>query len=228
MEAYVFIIATSVIIIISYLFNMFSKRTNVPSVLLLIGLGVAIKQGLDYYNYAEINVFPVLEVLGIVGLIMIVLEASIDLELRRDKLPIIIKSFSIAILSLIINTAIAAVAIYHILDDVTVFKAILYAIPLSIMSSAIIIPSVGNLPVAKKEFMIYESAFSDILGIMAFYFLLGSVDLETGAQISISVIKDIFFTIAIAFIISYLLIIFFQKLKSEVKLFLLISVFLLL
>jgi NhaP-type Na+/H+ or K+/H+ antiporter len=108
--------------------------------------------------------------------------------------------------------------------NIDIFIALVYAIPLSIMSSAIVIPSVGILPEQKKEFMIYNSTFSDILGIMMFYFLLGSLEAESVKQIGISIGINIFITIFVSVILSYLLILLFQKLRSEVKLFLLISV----
>ena len=74
------------IIIISYLFNFISKKSKIPSVLLLIGLGV----GLQYLlELVEINldniIMSALELLGVVGLIMIVLEAALDLKLEKDK-----------------------------------------------------------------------------------------------------------------------------------------------
>ena len=84
-NSYLFIIAVSVIIILSYFFNILSKKTNVPSVLLLILTGVLIKLGMSFFDIKSINLFPVLEVLGIVGLIMLVLEAALDLELKKEK-----------------------------------------------------------------------------------------------------------------------------------------------
>ena len=94
MNAYNLIIALSCVIIFSHIFNFISKRTKVPSVILLILLGVGIKLVMDYNNYnQDALIFSTLEVLGIVGLIMIVLEAAIDLELSKEKWPIIWKSF---------------------------------------------------------------------------------------------------------------------------------------
>ena len=46
-------------------------------------------------------------------------------------------------------------------------NAAVYGIPLSI-TGAIIIPSVGGFESKAREFMVYESTFSDIFGIMAF------------------------------------------------------------
>lgn len=54
------------------------------------------------------NLMPVLEVLGIIGLIMIVLEVALDLKLSKEKIPVILKSFVIALLCLLINAGLIA------------------------------------------------------------------------------------------------------------------------
>lgn len=76
--------------------------------------------------------------------------------------------------------------------------------------------------------MIYESTFSDILGIMVFYFTIESIHSESATALSFHIIFNILSTIAISFFISYLLIFTFQKIRTEVKLFLLIAVLILL
>ena len=76
--------------------------------------------------------------------------------------------------------------------------------------------------------MIYESTFSDILGIMVFYFLIGSANTDSLGTVSLHIFANIFGTIAISFIISYILILVFQNITTKVKLFLLISVLILL
>lgn len=225
---YIAIIGISLVIIISYFCNIIAEKTNVPSVLMLIILGILIKQGLDFMGISTgKQLFSLLELLGIVGLIMIVLEAALDLELTKEKWPIIWKSFSVALLSLILSTAALAYIINaFIIDDF--FTCIIYAVPLSIMSSAIIIPSVGGLGEEKREFMVYEGTFSDILGIMIFYFLIGNAGAESAKVVVWDVISNISITIALSVIISYGLVLIFQKMNSQVKLFLLIAVLLIL
>lgn len=227
MGTFEIIIAASIIIILSYLFNVIAKRTNIPSVLMLIVLGVIIHEFMLMYGISKEPLMPALEVLGNVGLIMIVLEAAIDLELKKERWPIIWKSFLVALLALV-GSAFACALIIHffIIDDK--FTALLYAIPLSIMSSAIIIPSVGGLIESKKEFMVYESTFSDILGIMFFYFMIGNADATSANEIVSDVLTNILVTVSLSVIISYALVWVFQQLKAQVKLFLLISVLLLL
>lgn len=249
---YVIIIAASLVIILSFLFSELSKRTNIPSVLMLIILGVLIKVGLDTAGLGNLKFDQPLELLGIVGLIMIVLEAALELKLDRDKLLPIGKAFTIAAVGLMASTYIAAEVLMYFVPDMNPTSAWLYATPLSILSSAIIIPSVGGLRSDKKEFHIYESTFSDILGIIVFYYLAGPFDHakqavkehigETGEIVShatehvateggqslLQYTFIIFITILIALIASYILVVIFQKLKSHVKLFLLIAVLLLL
>jgi len=227
-NSYTVVIIISLVIIVSYFFNIISEKTNIPSVLLLIISGVLIKLGLNYFQIKTGGaLFDVLEILGIVGLIMIVLEASLDLELKMSKWPLIWKSFSIAFLSLIICSVVIAFIIQQIIDQDFV-HALVYAIPLSIMSSAIVIPSVGELSEDKKEFMVYESTFSDILGIMYFYFLIGNLDNKKVHAVVWDVVSNIFITVLLSVIISYALVFIFQRVKTQVKLFLLIAVLLLL
>ncbi len=225
--SYDLIIGASLIIIFSYLFGELSKRTNIPSVLMLIVLGILLKLGLDSAGVQDYDFIPILQVIGTVGLIMIVLEAALELELERDKLVPIAKAFTIALLCLLGSTYIAALILRYFLPDMTFEQAFLYATPISILSSAIIIPSVNTLRKDKKEFHIYESTFSDIIGILMFYFLAGGF--ESGAPSSpTSLFSNIIITLVISVIASYILVYLFQHIKSHVKLFLLISVLLLL
>jgi NhaP-type Na+/H+ or K+/H+ antiporter len=219
---YVLIIGASLIIIISFVFNFVSKQTNIPSVLLLMVLGVAIQ-----FLYPDVQDNPLIKksliIVGKVGLILIVLEASLDLKLSRDKVGLIIRSFLVALLALALSSLLIAFSIQAFLGA-SFYKALVYAVPLSIMSSAIIIPSVTSLPDEKKEFMIYESTFSDILGIIFFQFLTAPNDFETTQDVIIGVSSNIAITIFVAIIFSYIAVWVFNKLTSHVKLFLIISV----
>ena len=222
---YLVIIAGSLILILSYIFNLISERTSIPSVLLLIVLGVMIQLGLDLLDFQVANLFPALEVLGVVGLIMIVLEAALDLELTRDKLPFIGKALLIALIGLVLST-LAIAGILKLFLQVDFAHSVLLATPLAIMSSAIIIPSVQKLILVKREFMVYESTFSDILGIMLFYFMISFLE-EGGNTAILQFGGSLILTIIVAIMASYLLIYFFKDFTGN-KLFLLIASLLLL
>ena len=85
------IIAASSILILSFFFGEIAKKTNVPSVLMLIVLGLLIQFGVKESNILgegknlEQLLLPVLKLLGTVGVIMIVLEAALELKLEKDK-----------------------------------------------------------------------------------------------------------------------------------------------
>tara|TARA_B100000767_G_scaffold264689_1_gene279888 strand:+ start:4680 stop:6038 length:1359 start_codon:yes stop_codon:yes gene_type:complete len=225
--AFSLVIGGSMIIILSYFANLLAKRTNIPSVLVLIAMGVLIRQGLSALGMEEIPYESLaLELLGTVGLIFILLEAALDLELSKEKLPLIMKSASLALFTLGASTlGIAALLFYSL--GLEWFTAVVYAIPLSIMSSAIIIPSVGGLSLERKEFMVYESTFSDIWGIMAFYLVLGNQEALGAGEVLKSIGVNLGASLVISVAVSYLLVYILQKITSSVKLFLSIAVLIL-
>ncbi|MEX1002474.1 MAG: cation:proton antiporter [Crocinitomicaceae bacterium] len=229
MDTYSLIIGISAIIIISFFFNIISKKTNIPSVLLLMGLGAVIKEfSPDTVNtevYADLSV---LEIIGNVGLVMIVLEAALDLKLEKEKRGLIINSFIVALLCLVATSAAIAAILFYLIPEATDFyKCLVYAVPLATMSSAIIIPSVGGLTGVKKEFMVYESTFSDILGIMIFYFLIGVKEGQAAKDVALGIGLNILVTVVVSIILAYVLVYVFQKLTSQVKLFLVIALLML-
>ncbi len=168
---HIIIILLSCIVILSYLFNMVSRKTRIPSVLLLIGTGIGIKYLSGYYGYVEQDVARLVKILGTTGLIMIVLEAALDIVLRKDKLKLVRDSILSASVSFVISAFSIAWLLSRWLNQPFHF-AFLYAVPMSIISSAIVIPSTSHLPQMKKEFIVYESSFSDILGVMVFNYML--------------------------------------------------------
>lgn len=227
LSSYNLIIEASVIVILSFWFNGISKKTNIPSVLMLIILGIILQYVLKYFVPEELDFSGGLEILGIVGLIMIVLEAALELELKREKLVPILKSMAIALIGLVGSAYVAALILFQFIPEMSMQSAWLYATPLSILSSAIIIPSVSGLSAEKKEFHIYESTFSDIMGIMMFYYLIGGLNPaeDSGA---VGFAGNLILTIVIGLVASYAIILIFQQIKSQAKLFLLIAVLLLL
>lgn len=227
-DPYIQIIIASSIIVLSYLFGKFAEKTNIPAVLLLIVLGIILKLGLDsmHITLPDSTIQGGLKVLGTIGVIMIVMEAALDLEFNEEKLPLIGRAVLIALLSLLFSIFGIALVLQQFFEmNFTI--AMIHSTPLAIMSSAIIIPSIGKLSKLKQEFMVYESAFSDILGIMVFYFLL-SMNTDGVQQASISFVVSLIVTLVIAIGASYLLIFIFKDLKDHIRLFLLIAILLLL
>ena len=227
LDSYGLIIIFSLTIIISYFFNLYAKKSGVPAVLMLIGLGIIIHYGLLLSGERSLDLARPLEVLGVIGLILIVLEAALDLRLQKEKIGLIIKSFLVALLGLGGTAYLAAISLGYFLH-IEFLNALLYAIPLSILSSAIILPSIDDLDKEKREFMIYESTFSDIIGIVGFYSVLTVLDSSNTEGVYGEVFANLVLTVGFSIIISYMLIYVFQNIKGHVKLFLLIAILLLL
>ena len=227
LSSYSLIILFSATIIVSYFFNIYAKKSGIPAVLLLIVSGILINFSLIISGIEKPNLFPILEVLGVVGLILIVLEAALDLELLKEKIGVITKSLLVATIGLVATSYVSAEFLCYVFE-MTIIEALLFTIPLSILSSAIILPSIDSLDEYKKEFMIYESTFSDILGIVGFYSVMSFLGPDSKSEIYGEVFSNLIFTIVFSVIASYILIYIFQKLKGHNKLFLLISILLLL
>ncbi|MCB9168830.1 MAG: cation:proton antiporter [Flavobacteriales bacterium] len=228
-DPYIFIIAASITVIASHLFNLLARRTNIPSVLMLIGAGIGLHYALRYFTDYTPGplLFGVMNVLGIAGLIMIVLEAALDLELRREKVPLILKAFGVALFSLAATLAACAWTIQRfIVDDW--YTALVYATPLSIMSSAIVLPSVSGLVHEKREFMVYEATFSDILGIMLFYFLVDDHTGKPAAALAAQITGSVLLTVVVSILVSVAVVWVFQRIRTRIKFFLLIAVLMLL
>lgn len=170
------LVAFSVLIVLSYLFNLISGALKIPAVILLLATGIALNYiGKELGYYLPDTQF-LLEILGITGLIFIVLEGSLDLKITRTKLPLIGKSFLAALVIAIVTAGITSFILVEFVE-MKWENALLYSVPLCVISSAIAIPSVTKLSNTKKEFIVYESTFSDIIGIMMFYFIIDSLNL---------------------------------------------------
>lgn len=165
------IITLCVLLLIAYVFDLSSKFTRIPSVILLLLLGWLVKQIARAVNVHIPDMTDMLPVLGSVGLILIVLEGSLDLELDKSKRLLIGKSLMVAVLPIFILAFSLAWLLmqYSGLDYKT---CLLNAIPLSVISSSIAIPSAKNLIQFRREFIVYESSFSDIIGVLFFNFIL--------------------------------------------------------
>ncbi|MEO9964523.1 MAG: sodium:proton antiporter [Reichenbachiella sp.] len=193
--------------LIAYLFNLTSAKTRVPSVILLLIVGWLIKQGVNMMDFKIPDLSVILPVLATAGLILIVLEGSLELRLNKSKLGLIKKSFVGAIVPMILLTFILAY-IFHVVGGYPFLQCMTNAIPLCIISSAIAVPSVVNLSEFDREFVIYESSLSDILGVLFFNFILlyDSIGVTSfgyfGLQLVAIVILSFIATIGLSLLIS--------------------------
>lgn len=224
LSTYHYIIIFSSVIIVSYFFSSFSKKSGIPSVLMLIALGIVVNIYIpfqDRFNF-------ILEVLGTVGLILIVLDGALGLKLLRSKTGIILKSLFVSLITLGGTSYVSALFLNYFFQ-LPVIHSLLLTVPLSILSSAILLPSIDSVEENKREFLIYESTFSDIIGIIVFYTTLNFINPTTeSSEVYGFIVSDLIGTTVFSIVVSYFLIYIFQKLKGQAKLFLLISVLMIL
>lgn len=205
MTVAIIIIITS-LLLTSYLFDLTSSITKVPSVILLLLLGYSFNQCLSLLNVQTIDLSPILPIFGTIGLILIVLEGSLELEINKTKLKLISTSFLVAFIPIIIIGILLAY-LFQTIGGFSFKTSLINAIPLCIISSAIAIPSVKNLVSSKREFVTYESSFSDIIGIIAFNFFALNSDIEVMSfvqfffQLVIIIIISLFSTFGLAFLL---------------------------
>ncbi len=164
------IITLSVLLLLAYVFDISSTITRIPSVILLLLLGWVVKQSVDVLDIQIPDLNSLLPILGTIGLILIVLEGSLELELNRSKLSVIKKSTVNALLPMFVLAFLIAFAFQYV-GQMSYKMALVNAIPFCVISSAIAIPSVRNLSGFNREFIIYESSLSDIFGVLFFNFI---------------------------------------------------------
>lgn len=218
------------LIVFSYLFDSFSRKTKFPSVILLMITGILFRffisfSGYDNFTFLD-NLIPVL---GTIGLILIVLEGAIELEISSKKLPLILKGFLAAFIILVVNIFVLK-WIFENIFDLQNTVAALFAIPLSIISSAVAIPSATGLIDHEREFVIYESTFSDILGIMIFNYALRQYESKQaliGTDPLVSLGLQIIGVIVISLLITYVLFKLIQQIDHHVKFFLILALLIL-
>ncbi|MBK7015690.1 MAG: cation:proton antiporter [Sulfuritalea sp.] len=167
------IFVASAFLLLAFGIERVSSKFGVPAVVALIATGVIGKPMLAAFDLSIAGIDAAVPVLGSVGLVLIVLEGALDIELRRERLRAAAKAFSMAGAGFVVCTATFAFLAAFTLP-LSFFQATLLAIPFAVISSAVAIPSSGFLPQSGREFVLYESSVSDILGVMVFFALLNS------------------------------------------------------
>ncbi len=164
------IITLCVLILLAYLFDISSAKTRIPTVILLLLLGWLLKQLTVFFAVSVPDLSSLLPLLGTVGLILIVLEGSLELELNKSKLPLVKKAAIVSFFPLIVSGLLLA-WLFSYVGGYPYQQTLINVLPFSIISSAIAIPSARNLDTYNREFITYESSLSDIVGVIIFNFV---------------------------------------------------------
>ena len=230
MDTLIILFVFPLLIIFSYLFDAFARKTKFPAVILLMFTGIITRIITSANGYDELGFLDsLIPVLGTIGLILIVLEGALELEIKKEKLPLILKGFFAALVILILNIF-ALQWVFYNLFKMDSQLAILSAIPLAIISSAVAIPSSAGLLNKDREFVVYESTFSDILGIMIFNYALRQFEAQQpliGTTPLVSLFLQILGVVVISLAITYVLFRLMRHIDHHVKFFLILALLIL-
>ncbi len=208
------IITICALLLLAYCFDITSSKTKIPSVILLLVLGWGVHKATDYFEIKVPDLTPVLPVLGTVGLILIVLEGSLELELNKSKFAFVGKTSLIALLPMLLLSFGLAFA-FQYLGDTTFKIGLANAIPFAIISSAIAIPSAQNLMNHDKAFITYESSLSDIFGVILFNFI--TLNDNIGSDSFGHFVLELIIILIITFVCTIGLAFLLSKIKHHVK-----------
>ncbi|NUQ82222.1 MAG: sodium:proton antiporter [Bacteroidetes bacterium] len=208
------IIAICGLILLAYLFDVTVSITRIPSVILLLIVGWSVRQLTILLQIPMPDIAQVLPVIGTVGLILIVLEGSLELELSRSKLGVISKTITISLLSVMVFS-LGLAFVFQYFSGVSLKIALVNAIPFAVISSAIAIPTAQKFLSKDREFITYESSFSDIIGVILFNFLILN---ETIGLVSVGqFLLEMTLILLITLVTTLLLALLLGKLKHHVK-----------
>lgn len=195
------------LLLFAYVFDISASKTKIPAVVLLLLLGYLVKQATIIFEISVPDLTTILPSLGTVGLILIVLEGSLELELNKSKLPFVGKTALMALLPMLVFSF-GLAYLFHYFSDASFRFSLANAIPLAVISSAIAIPSAQNLISKEKEFITYESSLSDIFGVVFFNFITLNNTFEVqsfgifGLQIVVILIISFIATLGLAYLLS--------------------------
>lgn len=203
-----------VLLLTAYLFDISASKTRIPAVLMMMMLGWTMRQVAGMMGTDIPDLALSLPILGTIGLILIVLEGSLELEIRPEKYTAIRRSLLVALIPLLLlSFGIAAAFSWHF--SIGYKAALANAIPLAIISSAIAIPSARNLSVTNREFITYESSFSDIIGVLLFNFITAN---ETIGLLSGGIFAgQLLIILAVTAVATILLAFLLQAIKHPIK-----------
>ncbi|MEG1585867.1 MAG: hypothetical protein RR346_03230, partial [Bacteroidales bacterium] len=166
----ILIILFAFLIILSYVLNVLSQKIKVPAIIFLLIVGMFLRFLAIRFKIPLPDLTPYLLFMGGISLILVVLEGSMDLRWSPQKNKLILQMFLMSILPMLAFSFLGAWILTYI-HPAPFKEALVNVVPFAIISSAIAIPAVSILQEKPKEQIIYESSFSDILGILFFDFV---------------------------------------------------------
>ncbi len=212
--AYSAILKASLFLLMVFGIEHLCRNRNIPSVLVLVVSGLIARPVLDALDIQLAWSGVLVPIVGTIGLVLIVLEGALDIEFRRERTSLIAGTLSLAVLGFAVSVFVFAFALRMLLDFTTV-QAVLVATPFAVISSAVAIPSSSFLPPARRDFVVYESSMSDIIGVLVFFSLLNSDGSVSGALLSL--LGGGFFSLLLSLLCAIALMLVLLRLEGHIR-----------
>lgn len=209
------IITICALLLIAYIFDLTSSKTRIPSVILLLALGWGVHQLSVVLDINIPDLSQLLPIFGTIGLILIVLEGSLELELNKSKSLIIKKSFIASLLPILAMSFLLAFAFQYFITGLSLRDALTNAVPFCVISSSIAIPSAKYLSTENREFITYESSLSDIFGVIFFNFV-ALTELNKSHSVGAAGLQ-LLIMVAVSFVATILLAFLLSKIDHHIK-----------
>lgn len=209
------IITIGALLLLAYIFDITSSKTRVPSIILLLILGSLVKQATTFLKIDIPDLQPVLPALGTIGLILIVLEGSLELELKKSNFSLIQKSTFVSLVPMLVLSFSLGAVVYYFDPNISFKDSLSNVIPIAVISSAVAISSAKNLGKFEKEFITYESSLSDVFGVVFFNFvtLHAHIDKYTFGSFFLDIIVILIISFITTLALAYLL----SRSQNQVK-----------
>lgn len=166
--AYHAIFIASFFLLVAFALERLGRLTGLPAVIMMVGVGLIARPLADTFNVSVSGLDVAVPILGAVGLVLIVLEGALDIQLGGNRMRTASSAILTAITGFVLCGAIFA-AIAAPALGFSYYQAAIIAIPFAVISSAVAIPSSQFLPASGREFVVYESSVSDIIGVLVFF-----------------------------------------------------------
>ncbi|MBN1570144.1 MAG: cation:proton antiporter [Acidobacteria bacterium] len=186
------------VILIGFFANLLFRATKIPSVLLLIGIGIVLGPITGWITSASlIDIAPFF---GTLALLIILFEGGLELDIESviTQAP---KAAFLAILVFVFSVASVALFAFFALK-MSLFHSLLTAAIFGAGSPAICLPVISGLSIRKeiKTFLKLESTLGDVLLIVTVLIMLDFH--ATGSHSSMEMISRFFASFAVALIVA--------------------------
>ena len=167
------ILIASIFLLAAFAVERWDRRSGVPSVIVMIALGLIAEPLLRSMGVVAVELKAMVPTAGAIGLVLVVLEGALDIELRRERIRLAATASALAVAAFVLCAAAFAVIAVHALA-MSYFHAAILATPFAVISSAIAIPGSQFPDGGAREFVVYESSVSDTIGVLVFFALVNS------------------------------------------------------